>query len=157
MEYYNPIIPGFYPDPSICRVGNDYYLVTSSFELFPGVPLFHSDDLIHWEQIGCVLNRESQLPLGRCQPSQGIWAPTIRYHKGRFYMVTTNMSGKGNFYVWTDDIRGEWSDPIWVSQKGIDPSLFFDDDGTVYLLSTFDGQRARGLVKAFWIWRRESF
>ena len=85
MEYYNPIIPGFYPDPSICRVGNDYYLVTSSFELFPGVPLFHSDDLIHWEQIGCVLNRESQLPLGRCQPSQGIWAPTIRYHKGRFY------------------------------------------------------------------------
>ena len=63
MEYYNPIIPGFYPDPSICRVGNDYYLVTSSFELFPGVPLFHSDDLIHWEQIGCVLNRESQLPL----------------------------------------------------------------------------------------------
>lgn len=66
MEYYNPIIPGFYPDPSICRVGNDYYLVTSSFELFPGVPLFHSDDLIHWEQIGCVLNRESQLPLGRC-------------------------------------------------------------------------------------------
>ena len=87
MEYYNPIIPGFYPDPSICRVGNDYYLVTSSFELFPGVPLFHSDDLIHWEQIGCVLNRESQLPLGRCQPSQGIWAPTIRYHKGRFYMA----------------------------------------------------------------------
>ena len=103
MEYYNPIIPGFYPDPSICRVGNDYYLVTSSFELFPGVPLFHSDDLIHWEQIGCVLNRESQLPLGRCQPSQGIWAPTIRYHKGRFYMVTTNMSGKGNFYVWTEN------------------------------------------------------
>lgn len=145
MEYCNPIIPGFYPDPSICRVGNDYYLITSSFEFFPGVPLFHSKDLIHWEQIGHVLTRESQLSLGRCQPSQGVWAPTIRYHQSRFYMVTTNMSGKGNFYVWTDNIRGEWSDPIWISQKGIDPSLFFDDDGTVYLLSTIDGAEGQGI------------
>ncbi len=139
MGYYrNPILPGFHPDPSICRVNRDYYLVTSSFEFFPGVPLFHSEDLIHWEQIGHVLTRESQLVLEKCPVSGGIWAPTIRYNKGRFYVTTTNFSHGGNFIVWTDDIDGEWSDPIWIKQKGIDPSLFFDDDGTVYFVSTYD-------------------
>lgn len=133
ISYRNPIIPGFYPDPSICRAGEDYFLVNSSFEFFPGVPLFHSRDLIHWEQIGHVLTRKSQLPLAGCAPSGGIFAPTIRYHDGRFYMVTTNVGHGGNFFVWTDDIRGEWSDPIWIAQQSIDPSLFFDDDGTVYL------------------------
>ncbi len=138
IAYENPIIPGFYPDPSVCKDGEDYYLVTSSFEYFPGIPLFHSRDLIHWEQIGHVLTRPSQLYLGDCRASYGIWAPTIRYHNGRFYVSSTNFGNGGNFYVWTDEIRGQWSEPVWVKQGGIDPSLFFDEDGTVYLTSTYD-------------------
>jgi xylan 1,4-beta-xylosidase len=138
MPYANPIIPGFYPDPSVCRVGDDYYLVTSSFEYFPGVPVFHSRDLLHWRQIGHCLTRDSQLPLLSVRSSGGIYAPTIRHHNGRFYMVTTNVNGGGNFYVFTDDPAGEWSEPVFVEQGGIDPSLFFDDDGTVYFTSTGD-------------------
>ncbi len=134
MKYTNPIIPGFHPDPSICRVGEDYYLVNSSFEYFPGVPIYHSRDLMHWRQIGHCLTRESQLPLTGVKASDGIYAPTIRYHEGRFYMITTNMNGGGNFYVWTEDPAGEWSEPIWVAQKGIDPSLLFEN-GKVYLTS----------------------
>lgn len=136
MKINNPVIPGFYPDPSICRRGEDYYLANSSFEYFPGVPIWHSRDLVHWRQIGHCLTRKSQLPLEKCPCSDGIYAPTIRYHAGRFYMVTTNnIPGKGfrNFYVHTDDPAGEWSEPIWVEQGGIDPSLFFDEDGKVYL------------------------
>jgi alpha-N-arabinofuranosidase len=136
MKYRNPVIPGFYPDPSICRVGEDYYLVNSSFEYFPGVPVFHSRDLVNWRQIGHCLTRRSQLPLEGAAPSDGIYAPTIRHHGGRFYMVTTNALGGSdfrNFYVHTEDPAGEWSEPVWVGQKGIDPSLFFDDDGKVYL------------------------
>jgi len=139
-HFSNPILPGFHPDPSICCVGADYYLITSSFEFFPGVPLFHSTDLVHWRQIGHVLTRESQLPLKGAHPSGGIYAPTIRYHRGRFYMVTTNVSGaegcRGHFYVWTDDIEGTWSDPVWVEGRGIDPDLFFDEDGRVIFTCT---------------------
>ena len=137
LTYENPIIPGFYPDPSVCRVGEDYYLVNSSFEFFPGVPLWHSRDLLHWEQLGHVLTRPSQDPLEGCRASGGIFAPTIRHHNGRFYMVTTNVSAGGNFFVWADDIRGPWSEPITIKQGGIDPSFFWDDDGTVYFQSTF--------------------
>jgi xylan 1,4-beta-xylosidase len=130
----NPIIPGFHPDPSIVRVGSDFYLVTSSFEFFPGVPLLRSRDLGHWEQVGHVLTRPSQLPLEHAGVSLGIWAPTLRYHAGTYYMITTNISDGGNFYVTAKDPAGPWSEPIWVrEQGGIDPSLFFDDDGTVYL------------------------
>jgi len=130
--FQNPIIPGFYPDPSICRVGDDYYLVNSSFEYFPGVPIFHSKDLVHWKQIGYCLTRKSQLPLDKVRASGGIYAPTIRYHKGTFYMVTTNVDGGGNFYVTAKNPAGSWSEPIWLDRDGMDPSLFFDDDGTVY-------------------------
>ncbi len=130
--FQNPIIPGFHPDPSICRVKDDYYLVTSSFEYFPGVPIFHSKDLVHWEQIGYVLTRKSQLPLEKTKSSSGIYAPTIRYHDGTFYMVTTNVDGGGNFYVTAKNPKGPWSDPIWLDKDGADPSLFFDDDGIVY-------------------------
>ncbi|SFF32471.1 alpha-N-arabinofuranosidase [Paenibacillus algorifonticola] len=132
MAYQNPVLSGFYPDPSVCRVGEDYYLATSSFEYFPGVPLFHSRDLIHWKQIAHVLTRPSQLPLERANSSEGIFAPTLRHHDGIFYMATTNRSLNANFYVWTDDPAGEWSDPIVVDMDGYDPSLFFDDDGRVY-------------------------
>ena len=131
VSFENPILPGFYPDPSICRVGEDYYLVNSSFEFFPGVPLWHSRDLLHWEQLGHVLTRPSQDPLEGCRASGGIFAPTIRHHNGRFYMVTTNVSAGGNFFVWADDIRGPWSEPITIKQGGIDPSFFWADEGTV--------------------------
>jgi len=130
--FQNPIIPGFYPDPSICRVGDDYYMVHSSFEYFPGVPIFHSKDLVHWKQIGYCLTRKSQLRLDKVRASGGIYAPTIRYHKGTFYMVTTNVDGGGNFYVTAKDPAGPWSEPVWLDQSGMDPSLFFDDDGKVY-------------------------
>ena len=132
--YKNPIIPGFNPDPSVCRVGEDYYLVTSSFQYFPGVPVYHSKDLIHWEQIGNCLTRQSQLSLKEAGASGGIYAPTIRWHEGKFYMVTTNVSGKGNFFVTATDPAGEWSDPVWLEQGGIDPTLFWDE-GKCYMVS----------------------
>jgi alpha-N-arabinofuranosidase len=131
-EASNPILSGFYPDPSICRVGDDYYLVTSTFEYFPGVPIFHSKDLVHWQQIGHCLTRPSQLPLDEMRASGGIFAPTLRWHDGTFYMITTNVRGPGHFYVTAADPAGPWSEPVWLEQEGIDPSLFFDDDGTVY-------------------------
>ncbi|WP_067625702.1 glycoside hydrolase family 43 protein [Alicyclobacillus acidiphilus] len=135
MHYENPIIPGFYPDPSICRVGAEYYIVTSSFEYFPGIPIFKSNDMVSWEQIGYVLTRRSQLTLDGAYRSGGIFAPTIRHHNGRFYVVSTNVSHGGNFLVWAENPRGPWSDPIWIDQEGIDPSLLFDNE-KVYFSST---------------------
>ena len=130
----NPIIPGFHPDPSVCRVDSDYYLVNSTFQYFPGVPLFHSRDLLHWKQIGNVLNREEQLPLKGASSWTGIYAPTIRYNNGTFYMITTNIGGEGNFLVTTKNPRGAWSNPVWLKQQGIDPSLYFED-GKCYMVS----------------------
>ncbi|MDH7599820.1 MAG: glycoside hydrolase family 43 protein [Sedimentisphaerales bacterium] len=146
--FKNPILPGFHPDPSICRVGDDYYLVTSSFEYFPGVPIFHSKDLVHWRQIGYCLTRKTQLPLHRMRASGGIYAPTIRHHNGTFYMITTNVGGGGHFYVTAVDPAGPWSDPIWIKgDEGIDPSLFFDDDGKVYYTREGGGERG-GIFQA---------
>jgi alpha-N-arabinofuranosidase len=136
VAYHNPVIKGFFPDPSICKVEDDYYLVTSSFEFFPGVPLFHSKDLVNWEHIGNVLDRNSQLPLGNTSISGGIFAPVIRYHEGTFYMITTLMNDGLNFIVTTQDPKGPWSEPVLINQKNIDPSLFFDDDGKVYYTGT---------------------
>lgn len=150
-EVSNPILSGFYPDPSICRVGDDYYLVTSTFEYFPGVPIFHSKDLVHWQQIGHCLTRPSQLPLEKMRASGGIFAPTLRYYDGTFYLITTNVWGGGNFYVTATDPTGPWSEPVWIDQEGIDPSLYFDDDGTVYFTrhvgmgDGFIGQRTLNL------------
>ncbi|THE11851.1 glycoside hydrolase family 43 protein [Bacillus timonensis] len=140
MKYKNPVIPGFYPDPSICRVGEDYYLVNSSFAYVPGVPIWHSKDLVHWRQIGYCLTRKSQLQLNNSAISGGIFAPTLRFYNGRFFMVTTNIDQGGHFYVWANNPAEEWSDPIYVDQPGIDPSLFFDDDGKVFFTSTSDLQ-----------------
>ena len=148
MAFKNPIIPGFYPDPSVCRVDADFYLVNSSFEYFPGVPIWHSRDLVNWRQIGHVLTRRSQLELAGVKCSDGIYAPTIRYHAGVFYMITTLVSSGSykNFYVTATNPAGPWSDPVWYDQSGIDPSLFFDDDGKVYFQSnrgmTFKMERA---------------
>lgn len=137
-KFRNPVLPGFHPDPSVCRVGGDYFLVNSSFEYFPGVPIFHSRDLVNWRQIGHCLDRPGQLPLERAGASGGIYAPTIRHHQGVFYMTTTNVSAGGNFIVTATAPEGPWSDPIPVKQDGIDPSLFFDEDGTV-LFTTASG------------------
>lgn len=136
--YKNPIIPGFHPDPSICRAGEDYYIVNSSFEYFPGVPIFHSRDLVNWEQTGHVLTRESQLKIKGGNMWGGIYAPTIRYNDGTYYMITTNTSDRGNFLVYTDNPSGEWSEPVWIKQGGIDPSLYFED-GHCYMVSNPDG------------------
>jgi len=134
--FRNPVLPGCYPDPSICRVGDDYYLVTSTFEYFPGLPIFHSRDLVHWHQIGYVLNRALQLPLQGVRPSGGLYAPTIRFSNGMFYIINTLVDGKtksGNFIVTATDPAGPWSEPLWLEDAlGIDPSLFFDDDGRAW-------------------------
>ena len=148
MKYQNPVLRGMYPDPSMCA-GPDgkYYMVTSSFQYFPGVPLFESDDLINWKQIGHCLTRKSQLLLEKNNTCSGIYAPTIRFNNGRFYMVVTNVENIGNFYVYTDNIYGEWSEPIKVEQSGIDPSLFFDDDGKVYFISNGNDKDGRGYIQ----------
>ncbi len=131
--FQNPVIPGFHPDPSVCRVDEDYYLVCSSFEYFPGVPIFHSRDLVHWRQIGNVLDRPSQLALPLDTPaSRGVYAPTIRHHDDRFWVITTNVTGGGNFLVTTDDPHGPWSDPVWIDLPGVDPDLAWDDDGNCW-------------------------
>jgi beta-xylosidase len=136
--YDNPVIPGFHPDPSVCRVGDDYYLVCSSFEYFPGVPIFHSRDLVNWRQIDNVLDRPSQLPLpADAMASDGIYAPTIRHHDGRFWMITTNVSHGGNFVVTAERPEGPWSEPVWIDLPGIDPDLVWDDDGNCW--SAFAG------------------
>lgn len=147
MKYRNPVIPGFYPDPSVCRANGKYYMVCSSFHYFPGVPLFESENLVNWNFIGNVLTRKSQLPLEKADSSGGIYAPTIRYCNGRFYMVTTNVSHGGNFYVYTDDIYSEWSDPIYVQQGGIDPSLFFEDGKAYFMSNGTDDNGINGITQ----------
>ena len=137
QTFRNPVIPGYHPDPSVCRVGDDFYLVNSSFQYFPGVPIFYSLDLIHWEQIGNVLDRESQVSLKGATSWQGIYAPTLRYHDGTWYMITTNVGNGGNFMVTAKDPRGPWSEPILLKQDGIDPSLWFEN-GKCYMMSNPD-------------------
>ncbi len=134
QEYSNPVIPGYHPDPSVCRVGDTFYLVNSSFQYFPGAPIFQSKDLIHWQQIGNVLDRESQIPLKGASSWLGIYAPTIRHHEGTYYMITTNVGNGGNFLVTAKDPRGPWSEPVWLKQQGIDPSLYFEN-GKCYMVS----------------------
>jgi alpha-N-arabinofuranosidase len=136
-EYHNPVIGGYHPDPSVCRVGDTFYLVNSTFQYFPGVPVSASRDLVHWQQIGNVLTRDSQLPLEGATSWTGIYAPTIRYHEGTYYMVTTNVGHGGNFFVTATDPRGPWSEPIWLKQGGIDPSFYFED-GKCYFCSNPD-------------------
>lgn len=138
MKIQNPIIRGFYPDPSICKAEGKYYIACSSFQYFPGVPVFESEDLVNWKQIGHCLTRNNQVELHQVPSSGGVFAPTLRYHDGIFYMVTNNNTYNKNFYIFTKDICGEWSDPIFVDQEGIDPSLLFDN-GKVYFTSNGTG------------------
>ncbi|PHQ30600.1 glycoside hydrolase family 43 protein [Leeuwenhoekiella nanhaiensis] len=136
-EFYNPILQGCYPDPAITRKGDDYYLVASSFAMFPGVPIFHSKDLVNWKQIGHVLDRVSQLDVHDTGISQGVYAPGITYNENNdtFYMITTAFAGGlGNIVVKTKDPMQGWSEPIKLDFAGIDPSIFFDDDGKAYVV-----------------------
>lgn len=152
----NPVVSGFFPDPSFLAVGEDYYLVNSSFAYFPGLPVLHSKDLAHWEQIGNVLDRPSQLPLKNAGHSQGLFAPTIRYYDGTYYVICTNVTYGGNFIVTAKDPAGPWSEPYYIKgADGIDPSLFFDNDGKCYYIGTHpnpDGCRYDG---DWFIWIQE--
>jgi alpha-N-arabinofuranosidase len=150
LSYTNPIISGGYPDPSICRVGDDYYIVNSSFEYFPGLPIHHSKDLVNWELVGYGLHREAQCTgqnnLLDVQQRGGIHAPTIRYHNGKFYIITTNVYSPIdktqpvqfiNFIITAENIEGPWSEPhVLEGAPGIDPDIFFDEDGKVWYLGT---------------------
>ncbi|MEU2735189.1 glycoside hydrolase family 43 protein [Streptomyces sp. NPDC007095] len=144
MAFYdNPVIPGFSPDPSICRAGDDYYVATSSFEYVPGVPIWHSRDLVHWRLIGHALDRPSQLALPDTAPaSTGVYAPTLRHHDGLFWLITTVVAGAGNILVTAENPAGPWSDPVPIAIPGIDPSLSWDEDGTCWCVFSDDGIRA---------------
>ena len=140
MKLKNPLLPGMYPDPSVCRKGDDYYLITSSFEYFPGIPIFHSKDFVNWHQIGHVLNRPEQLNLDGLKASKGIYASTIRYNEEEdlFYVVTTLVRepfyyGNLNFYVTAKNPEGPWSDPVEIKgAESIDPTLIFDNGKTLF-------------------------
>ena len=147
-EFYNPILQGCYPDPAICRKGSDYYLVCSSFAMFPGVPIFHSKDLVNWTQIGHVLDRVSQLNVFDCGISAGVYAPGITYNPNNdtFYMIVTAFSaGGGNIIVKTKDPMKGWSDPYKLNFNGIDPSIFFDDNGKAYIVHNDAPDRGKEL------------
>ncbi|MFI3299630.1 MAG: glycoside hydrolase family 43 protein [Rikenellaceae bacterium] len=131
----NPILPGYHPDPSICRVGEDYYLINSSFEWFPAIPIYHSRDLVNWELIGYGGTAENNFKLDHdAKDSGGIFAATIHYHDGLFYIITTNTGRQGNFYISASDPAGPWSEPVYIGTTGIDPALFWDEDGRSYYI-----------------------
>lgn len=144
----NPILPGFNPDPSILRVGDEYYIATSTFEWFPGVRIHHSRDLIHWELVARPLNRVTQLDMRGNPDSGGVWAPCLSYDQGTFYLIYTDMKTLGgpwldspNYLVTTEDIAGDWSDPVYLNSSGFDPSLFHDDDGRKWLVNMLKDHR----------------
>ncbi|UCD39311.1 MAG: glycoside hydrolase family 43 protein, partial [Fidelibacterota bacterium] len=133
--FMNPILAGFYPDPSICRVDDSFYLVNSTFAYFPGIPIFHSRDLVNWQLLGHVLDRREQLDTDGLGVSRGIFAPAIRYHQGLFYVTCTLVDKGGNFVVTASNPAGPWSNPVWVPEiNGIDPSMFFDTNGKAYIV-----------------------
>lgn len=158
-QYRNPILSGFYSDPSIVRVRDDYYLVTSTFSWFPGIPVFHSRDLVNWRQIGNAIDRPGQLDFGKLGMSRGVFAPAIAHHADKFFIVNTCVDCGGNFVITATDPAGPWSDPVWLPDvPGIDPSLFFDDDGTAWIVNNrepagpakYEGHRAIWMQRFDW-------
>ncbi len=149
-EYHNPILSGFYPDPSICKAGDDYYLTNSTFAYYPGLPIFHSKDMVNWELIGHAIDRPDQLTYDKLRVSMGIFAPAITYHDGLFYLICTHVTREGNFVMTAENPAGPWSDPYILKFSGIDPSLFFDEDGRAWIVNNddpvgeplYDGHRA---------------
>jgi len=133
--YNNPILSGFYPDPSICQVGGDYYLINSTFVYFPGLPIFHSKDLVSWKQIGNAIDRTAQLSFEGAGVSRGLFAPAMNYHNGLFYIVCTLIDKGGNFVITAKNPAGPWSNPQYLPKmNGIDPSIFFDDNTKAYIV-----------------------
>jgi len=156
-DYRNPILHGFYPDPSVTRAGRDFYLVHSTFAWFPGIPVWRSRDLVHWTQIGNAIDRPRQLDFKRLGLSRGVFAPSIHYHAGTFYIANTCVDCGGNFIVTAKNPAGPWSDPVWLPglEGGIDPSLFFDDDGSAWLINNGlpPGQPLYEGHRAIWVQR----
>ncbi|MFN3819878.1 glycoside hydrolase family 43 protein [Blastomonas sp.] len=156
-EYRNPVLSGYYPDPSITRVGEDYYLVTSSFTHFPGLPVFHSRDLVTWKQIGNAIDRPGQLDFSGLPVSKAVFAPDISYHDGLFYIVNTCVQCGDNFFITAKDPAGPWSDPVWLPFEGIDPSIFWEGD-KAYIVNNrapdepprYDGHRAIWIQEFDW-------
>lgn len=138
MKYTNPIIKGFNPDPSICRVGSDYYLAVSTFEYYPGIAIYHSNDLVNWKLINHCINNYDEPDFRKFGNSGGLWAPTIRFYNGRFY-VTATIDGLGNVITCTDNIGGAWSKPVTVAMGGIDPSLYFENGHAYYCTNENSG------------------
>lgn len=153
-SFRNPILTGFYPDPAICRVGDDFYLVTSTFSYFPGIPIFHSRDLVNWTQLGNIIDRPTQLSLDGHRITRGLFAPTIKHHDGVFYVVCTLVDGGGNFLVTATNPAGPWSDPQWFGFEGFDPALFFDNDGRAWMVNNGNPPDDKPLYeghRAIWI------
>ncbi len=156
-DYRNPILSGYYPDPSVTRVGDDFYLVLSSFAHFPGLPIFTSKDLVHWTQIGNAIDRPGQLDFTGMRASQAVFAPDISYHAGTFYIVNTCVECKGNFVITAKDPAGPWSNPTWLPFEGIDPSLYWEGD-KAYVINNrapnepprYDGHRAIWIQEFDW-------
>ncbi|PAX06733.1 glycoside hydrolase 43 family protein [Sphingomonas lenta] len=150
-EYANPVLSGFHPDPHTIRVGEDFYLVTSTFTYFPGLPIFRSRDLVNWTQIGNAIDRPGQLDFTGLGLSRGVFAPAMAHHAGTFYIVNTCVDCGGNYVIMASDPAGPWSDPVWIKDVGgIDPSLFIESDGSAWLLNNdapvgeplYEGHRA---------------
>lgn len=156
-EYRNPVLSGYYPDPSITRVGEDYYLVTSTFTHFPGLPVFHSRDLVTWKQIGNAIDRPGQLDFSGLPVSKAVFAPDISFHDGLFYIVNTCVQCGDNFFITAKDPAGPWSDPVWLPFEGIDPSIYWEDD-KAYIINNrapdepprYDGHRAIWIQEFDW-------
>ncbi|HET9864219.1 MAG TPA: glycoside hydrolase family 43 protein [Steroidobacteraceae bacterium] len=150
-SFHNPVLAGYYPDPSVTRVGDKYYLVNSTFTHWPGIPIHESTDLVHWKLVGHALSDPSKVNFDGLRVSAGVFAPAIEYHDGTFYVINTLVDSGGNFFVTAKDPRGPWSDPVWLKEiDGIDPSFFFDEDGKAYVVNNgppegtplYDGHRA---------------
>ncbi|MBB3472860.1 glycoside hydrolase family 43 protein [Sphingomonas sp. BK345] len=156
-QYRNPIVSGYYPDPSVTRVGDDYYLVNSSFAHFPGLPVFHSKNLVDWTQIGNAIDRPDQLDFTGRRVSEAVFAPDISYHAGVFYIANTCVACGGNFIITARDPAGPWSKPIWLPFEGIDPSIFWEGD-RAYIINNrapnepprYDGHRALWVQEYDW-------
>jgi xylan 1,4-beta-xylosidase len=153
-DYRNPILPGFHPDPSIVRVGEEYFLVNSSFGWLPGLPIYRSLDLVNWQQIGNAIDQSSSVDLKSVSINRGIFAPTIRYHNGLFYIITTCVDCGSNFIITARNPKGPWSKPVFLKEvDGIDPDIFFDDGGRVWITNNGPpaGQPAYDGHRALWI------
>ncbi|WP_341936424.1 glycoside hydrolase family 43 protein [Marinimicrobium sp. C2-29] len=157
-QFRNPIISGYAPDPTVTRVGDDYYVVTSSFTHFPGLPIYHSKDLVNWTQIGNAIDRPDQFNFRDLEVSRGIFAPDISFHEGTYYLASTCVDCGGNFVMTADSPTGPWSDPHWLGFEGIDPSIHWDDSGKAYILNNgapneeprYEGHRAIWIQEFDW-------